>query len=52
VALVGDAAAIEAGVRAFGEVGVTDLVAAIPREPADSARATSGLLAGLARRGA
>lgn len=49
VALVGDAAAIEAGVRAFAEVGVTDLVAAIPREPADPARATSELLAGLAR---
>lgn len=49
VALVGDAAALEAGVRAFAEVGVTDLVAAIPREPADAAQATSELLAGLAR---
>ena len=51
VALIGDAAAIEAGLRAFAEIGITDLVAAIPREPADAARATSELLAGLARRG-
>jgi 5,10-methylenetetrahydromethanopterin reductase len=49
VALVGNAAAIEAGLRAFAEVGVADLIAAIPSEPGAAAEATRELLAGLAR---
>ena len=50
VAIVGSAAEIEAGVQAFADIGVTDLVAAVPTVPADAARATMDILAGLAKR--
>ncbi len=47
VAVVGDAAAIEAGVQAFAEVGVTDFAAAIPPGMATT-EATKELLGSLA----
>ena len=47
VAVVGDAAAIEAGVAAFAEVGVTDFAAVVPPNT-PSTEATTELLAGLA----
>ena len=47
VAVVGDAAAIEAGVAAFAEIGVTDLAAVVPPNT-PSTEATTELLAGLA----
>lgn len=47
VAVIGDATAVEAGVRAFAEVGVTDFAAVVP--PATpSTEATTELLAELA----
>ena len=48
VAVIGDADAIEAGLEAFAQVGVTDFAAVVPRS-APSAAATTELLAGLAR---
>ena len=50
VAIVGSAAAIEAGVRAYADVGVTDFVAAVPATPTGVAADTMEILAGLARR--
>lgn len=50
VAVVGDASDIEAGVRAFAEVGVTDFVAAIPRQDEDAVQRTMDTLAGIAMR--
>ena len=49
VAIVGDAAAIARGVQAFADVGVTDLVAVVPREPSAAAQATIELMSALAR---
>ena len=48
VAVLGDAAAIEAGVAAFADVGVTDFAAVIPPH-APTAAATTELLSSLAR---
>lgn len=48
VAITGNAAAIEAGVQAFANAGVTDLVAAIPMG-AQGEQATYELLSGLAK---
>lgn len=48
VAVVGSATDIEAGLRAFAAVGVTDFVTVVPRD-APGAQATTDLLAGLAR---
>ena len=48
VAIVGNAAAIEAGLRAFADVGVTDLAAAVPTGSPEAYRDTMALLAGLA----
>jgi hypothetical protein len=47
VAVVGDAAAVEAGVAAFAEIGVTDFAAVVPPNT-PSTEATGELLAGLA----
>jgi alkanesulfonate monooxygenase SsuD/methylene tetrahydromethanopterin reductase-like flavin-dependent oxidoreductase (luciferase family) len=49
VAIIGNAAAIEAGLQAYADVGVTDFVAVVPREPAAAAQATTELLSGLAK---
>ena len=49
VAIVGSAADIEAGVQAYADIGVTDLVAAVPSAPAASARPTMEILARLAK---
>ena len=49
VAITGTADQIEAGIKAFADVGVTDLVAAIPMR-AQGEHATFELLSGLARR--
>jgi F420-dependent oxidoreductase-like protein len=51
VAVVGDEAAIDAGLRAFAEAGVTDFVAAIPPGAGAEAGATYELLAARAREG-
>ena len=48
VAIVGNAAAIEAGLQAFADVGVTDLAAAVPTGSIEAHRDTMALLAGLA----
>lgn len=48
VAVVGDAPAIEAGMHAFAEIGVTDFAAAVP-SAAPTAHATMELLGELAR---
>lgn len=48
VAVVGDAADIEAGMRAFREAGVTDFVAAVPRQDADALARTMETLARIA----
>jgi len=48
VAVVGDQGAIEAGIDAYAQVGVTDFVAVIPRG-ARNAEATMELVAGCAR---
>jgi F420-dependent oxidoreductase-like protein len=48
VAVVGDAGDIEAGVRAFREAGVTDFVAAVPRQDAGALGRTMETLARLA----
>ncbi len=47
VAVVGDAAAVEAGVAAFAKIGVTDFAAAVPAA-APTAQATTELLGRLA----
>ena len=49
VAIVGNETAIERGMRAFADVGVTDLAVVVPREPHDAAAATVNLLAELAK---
>ena len=49
VAIVGNAAEIERGLKAFADVGVTDLAAVVPREPQAAAAATMELLAELAK---
>ena len=48
VAVIGDQQAIESGLRAYAEIGVTDFVAVIPRSAA-TADATMQLVGGLAR---
>jgi 5,10-methylenetetrahydromethanopterin reductase len=48
VAIIGNEAAIEAGIAAFADVGVTDLAAVVPREPAGAARASTELLSAIA----
>jgi len=48
VAVIGDQQAIESGLRAYAEIGVTDFVAVIPRS-AVTADATMQLVGGLAR---
>ena len=48
VAVVGPAAAIAAGLRAFADIGVTDFVAAIPAQSPDAMSATADCLAALA----
>ncbi len=50
VAIVGSAADIEAGVQAFADIGVTDLVAAVPATSADVQNATMEILSELATR--
>ena len=50
VAIVGSAAAIEDGVRAYENVGVTDLVAVVPTASAEIAGATIELLSELTTR--
>ena len=50
VAIVGSAAAIESGVRAYADIGVTDFVAAVPGAQADVANDTMQILRGLIRR--
>ena len=50
VAIVGSAAAIEEGVRAYAQVGVTDLVAVVPTVSPEIASATTELLSELAKR--
>jgi 5,10-methylenetetrahydromethanopterin reductase len=47
VAVIGDAGAVEAGLAAFADIGVTDLAAVVP-PAAPSARATTELLSALA----
>lgn len=47
VAVIGDAAAIEAGIQQFADLGVTDFAAVVPMT-ADSADATTELLSSLA----
>ena len=49
VAVIGDQQAIESGLRAYAEIGVTDFVAVIPRSAA-TADATMQLVGELARR--
>jgi len=49
VAVIGDQQAIESGLRAYAEIGVTDFVAVIPRSAA-AADATMELVGELARR--
>lgn len=49
VAVIGGEEELETGIRAFEAVGVTDFVAAIPRD-APGAEGTAELLAGLAKR--
>ncbi len=50
VAIVGSATDIEAGVLAFADIGVTDLVAAVPAASADVQKATMEILGDLASR--
>ena len=50
VAIVGSAADIEAGVQAFADIGVTDLVAAVPATSDGVQNATMEILSELARR--
>ncbi len=48
VAVIGDAQAIEAGLERYADVGVTDFVAVVPREPANAAAATTACVADIA----
>ncbi len=50
-AIVGSAAEIEAGVQAFADIGVTDLVAAVPMGSAEVTKATMEILGALAKQG-
>jgi hypothetical protein len=47
---VGSAAAIERGVKAYAEIGVTDFVAAVPGAQADVENETMQILRGLIRK--
>jgi 5,10-methylenetetrahydromethanopterin reductase len=51
VAIVGSAAEIEAGVHAYADIGVTDLVAAVPTGDAAVTKTTMEILSALAKQG-
>ena len=51
VAVVGDEASIESGLRAYADAGVTDFVAVIPTSAGEDAEKSRSFIANLARTG-